>query len=101
MSVHTRSTAVHRGRNGGDPAATAPSRSVWDSPQLWTAEQVAKVLQVPKSWVYEQSRVWIATGGERGMPTVTLGRYRRYRPQAIKRYVEALEAAPDQEGTPA
>jgi hypothetical protein len=40
---------------------------------------------VPTSWVYEQSR--------RGrIPTVTLGRYRRYRAEAIVDWIEALEA---------
>lgn len=51
---------------------------------LLTADQVAKLLGVPKSWVYEQSR--------RGsIPTVTLGRYRRYRSEAIEEWVEELE----------
>jgi excisionase family DNA binding protein len=51
---------------------------------LLTADQVAQKLGVPKTWVYEQSR--------RGrIPTVTLGRYRRYRAEAIARWVEALE----------
>jgi len=53
---------------------------------LLTAADVAEPLGVPKSWVYEQSR--------RGqIPTVTLGRYRRYRREAIERWVEELEAA--------
>jgi excisionase family DNA binding protein len=53
---------------------------------LLTAGQVAKLLGVPKSWVYEQSR--------RGrIPTVTLGRYRRYRAEAIEEWLEELEAA--------
>lgn len=52
---------------------------------LVTASQVADLLGVTTSWVYEQSR--------RGrIPTVTLGRYRRYRLQAIAEWVEALEA---------
>jgi excisionase family DNA binding protein len=52
---------------------------------LLTADQVAQKLGVPKTWVYEQSR--------RGrIPTVTLGRYRRYRAEAIARWVEMLEA---------
>jgi excisionase family DNA binding protein len=43
------------------------------------------MLGVPKTWVYEQSR--------RGrIPTVTLGRYRRYRKEAIRSWVEKLEA---------
>jgi excisionase family DNA binding protein len=52
---------------------------------LLTAAQVANLLGVPKSWVYEQSR--------RGrIPTVTLGRYRRYRAEAIAEWVEQQEA---------
>jgi excisionase family DNA binding protein len=52
-----------------------------------TAAQVADLLGVPKSWVYEQSR--------RGrIPTVTLGRYRRYRRETIEAWVEGLEGAP-------
>lgn len=54
------------------------------SGSLLTAAQVAKLLGVPTSWVYEQSR--------RGrIPTVTLGRYRRYRAEAIEAWVEELE----------
>lgn len=52
---------------------------------LLTAEQVANLLGVPTSWVYEQSR--------RGLiPTVTLGRYRRYRSEAIDEWIEEREA---------
>jgi excisionase family DNA binding protein len=55
------------------------------STSLLTAAQVAQKLGVPKTWVYEQSR--------RGrIPTVTLGRYRRYRAEAIDRWLERLEA---------
>jgi excisionase family DNA binding protein len=51
-----------------------------------TANEVADFLGVPASWVYEQSR--------RGcIPTVTLGRYRRYRRRAIEAWLEQLEAA--------
>lgn len=52
---------------------------------LISAAEVAELLGVPKSWVYEQSR--------RGrIPTVTLGRYRRYRREAIEAWVHDLEA---------
>jgi excisionase family DNA binding protein len=44
---------------------------------LLTAGDVADLLGVPKSWVYEQSRAG-------GIPTVTLGHYRRYRREAIE-----------------
>jgi excisionase family DNA binding protein len=54
------------------------------STRLLTASEVAALLGVPKSWVYEQSR--------RGLiPTVELGRYRRYREHAIERMVAELE----------
>jgi len=52
---------------------------------LLTAAEVAELLGVPKSWVYEQSR--------RGrIPTVTLGRYRRYRREAIDGWIERNES---------
>jgi excisionase family DNA binding protein len=55
------------------------------SRSLVTAQEVAELLGVPASWVYEQSR--------RGrIPTVTLGRYRRYRMEAIEQWVQTLEA---------
>jgi len=51
---------------------------------LLTAGEVAELLGVPKSWVYEQSRAG-------RIPTVTLGRYRRYRREAIVCWLEQLE----------
>ncbi len=55
---------------------------------LLTADQVARILGVPKTWVYEQSR-----NGR--IPTVTLGRYRRYRAESIAEWVETLESTQD------
>jgi excisionase family DNA binding protein len=52
---------------------------------LLTAAEVAALLGVPKTWVYEQSRLG-------RIPTVTLGRYKRYRPGAIEDWVAQLEA---------
>ena len=53
---------------------------------LLTASEVAELLGVPKSWVYEQSR----TGR---IPTVALGRYRRYRREAIEAWLREIEHA--------
>ena len=53
---------------------------------LLTAQQVASVLGVPRSWAYEQSRAG-------RIPTVKLGRYRRYRREAIEAWLRELEAA--------
>ena len=54
------------------------------SDPLLTAEQVADLLNVPKTWVYEHAR--------RGtIPNVSLGAYRRFRRDAILAWIEALE----------
>lgn len=48
------------------------------------ARQVAAMLGVTVDWVYEQSR--------RGrIPTITLGRYRRYRRAAIEAWLLSIE----------
>lgn len=52
---------------------------------LLTAAEVAELLGVPTSWVYQQSRAG-------RIPTVTLGRYRRYRREAIEAWLENIEA---------
>ncbi|MDP8944004.1 MAG: helix-turn-helix domain-containing protein [Actinomycetota bacterium] len=52
-----------------------------------SAADVAELLGVPKSWVYEQSR-----NGR--IPTVTLGRYRRYRREAIEQWLREVEDGP-------
>ena len=54
---------------------------------LMTAGEVGVMLGVPASWVYAQSRLG-------RIPTVTLGRYRRYRRSAIEAWVTELEARP-------
>jgi excisionase family DNA binding protein len=72
---------------GSEPVQGAASRS---NGRLLTAEEVAELLGVSATWVYEQSRAG-------RIPTVRLGRYRRYRPEAISAWVEELERAT---GTP-
>jgi len=73
----------------GNPSASARADgSSADLPlktSLMTASEVADLLGVPTTWVYEQSRLG-------RIPTVTLGRYRRYRPEAIAVWVKELEA---------
>lgn len=55
---------------------------------LLSAKEVADMLGVPTSWVYQQSR-------EGRIPTVTLGRYRRYRREAVQAWIEQLEVTAD------
>ena len=54
------------------------------STRLLTAAEVAALLGVPRTWVYEQSRAG-------RIPTVALGRYRRFRREAIDAWLEELE----------
>jgi excisionase family DNA binding protein len=55
------------------------------STRLLSAAEVAELLGVPTSWVYEQSR-------QGRIPTVALGRYRRVRQEAIASWIEQLES---------
>jgi excisionase family DNA binding protein len=55
------------------------------STRLLSAAKVAEMLGVPTSWVYEQSR-------QGRIPTVALGRHRRFRREAIARWIEQLES---------
>jgi len=56
------------------------------TPSVITAREVAEMLSVPTTWVYEQSRLG-------RIPTVTLGRYRRYRRDAIEAWIADREAS--------
>lgn len=56
-----------------------------DPDTLLTAEEVARMLGVTPGWVYAQSRSGL-------IPTVTLGRYRRYRREAIEGWLRDIEA---------
>jgi excisionase family DNA binding protein len=70
----------HDAENHEEPDVAQPFRGG----PLLDAEEVGELLGVPKSWVYRQSR-------QGRIPTVTLSRYRRYRREAIERWIEELE----------
>jgi excisionase family DNA binding protein len=55
---------------------------------LLRAEDVAALLSVPTSWVYAEARAG-------RIPHVTLGRYRRFREEAIVEWVAAAERGPN------
>ncbi len=66
---------------------TAPDLSTTmhlSSDPLLTAAEVGELLGVPASWVYEQAR-------QGRIPTVPLGRYRRFRRTAVEAWVIELE----------
>lgn len=55
--------------------------------RLLAAGEVADLLGVPKSWVYAETRAG-------RIPHVTLGRYRRYRVDAIEAWLTDRERGP-------
>jgi hypothetical protein len=61
------------------------------SGSLLTAEEVAARYSVEKAWVYALSRAWVDSNGRRGIPTVTVGRYRRYRSERLDQWDRELE----------
>jgi excisionase family DNA binding protein len=55
-----------------------------DPGRLMTAKDVAELLAVPTSWVYAQSRAG-------AIPTLSCGRFRRYRRTAIEAWIAEAE----------
>lgn len=57
--------------------------SVNDVDRLLTVEDVAALLQVPRSWVYARTR----QRGLEKLPFVRIGKYVRFEPAAIRAFV--------------
>ena len=71
-------------REDAPDAASRGGEGGGEGRALLTAEEVAVMLGMGVDWVWEQSR--------RGrIPTVSLGRYRRYRREAIESWLRDLE----------
>ncbi len=69
--------------SGGQPCGN----DARDPGALLDAAGVAALLSVPTSWVYAEARAG-------RIPHITLGRYRRFRPEAITAWIEAEERGP-------
>ena len=54
------------------------------SKRLLTAHEVADLLGVQVSWVWRETRAG-------RIPSIRLGRYRRYRREAIERWLKEIE----------
>ncbi len=60
----------------------------WKS-DLMTVAEIARVLHVPASWVYERTR---RRGNER-IPHMKLGKYLRFEITAVREWLNGLRAA--------
>lgn len=67
---------------------TAPRVSP-ESEALLTVHEVAQLLRVPVTWVYERTR----RRGLEALPHLKIGKYLRFRLSDIERYVETLRRA--------
>ena len=71
------------------------AKEVSTGTKLLTPEQLADRLGMEwpgqKGWIYSRSREWINSNGRRGIPTMKLGRYYRYRVEAIERWEMQVE----------
>jgi excisionase family DNA binding protein len=63
------------------------SQTVQASGDLLTAEEVAALLRVTPAWVYAETR-------RRRIPHIRLGRYVRYRSDALVLWMDELEDPP-------
>ncbi len=62
-------------------------RGVNGQRELLTADEVADLLGMGVEWVWAQTRAG-------NIPSISLGRYRRYRRQAIDEWLQELESRP-------
>lgn len=53
---------------------------------LLTVDEVAKILHVPKSWVYEHTRGRGSSRAER-LPAIKLGKYVRFDPDDVRAFL--------------
>ncbi len=62
-----------------------------EAPDFLTIDETAQILRLGRNQVYELARVWLASGGERGVPVVTLGRRLRVPKAALLRWADLTE----------
>jgi len=78
--------------DSSNPNMKAPSYSAdsahktADPGDLLTAEEVASLLRMTPAWVYAQTR-------RRRIPHLRLGRYVRYRREALDEWIEQVESS--------
>jgi excisionase family DNA binding protein len=77
LRSRTSSSGFEQGANGHDD----------DLHELLTVEDVAALLKVSKSWVYEHTRSRGIPQSER-LPYVKVGKYVRFEPRALRAFIE-------------
>lgn len=71
----------------GGPDREQPDHIANERRELLTAEDVAELLGMSVDWIWAQTRAG-------NIPSISLGRYRRYRRHAIEEWLRELESRP-------
>jgi excisionase family DNA binding protein len=71
---------------GPGPSVQPPSRDD-ELYELLTVDDVAALLKVSKSWVYEHTRSHDMPRSER-LPFLKIGKYVRFEPRAVRAFIE-------------
>ena len=66
--------------------------------ELLTVDDVAALLKVSKSWVYEHTRTRTASRSER-IPHVKIGKYVRFDPRLVRTFIDRRTTGRDRAGT--
>lgn len=59
-----------------------------DANTLVTPKELAAILKVPVSWIYQQTRL-----GQEAIPHLRVGRYVRFDPQQVMAFLKERQAA--------
>jgi excisionase family DNA binding protein len=79
---------IHREHPAGGRVDRAlPDHAAVDLHELLTVDEVAALLKVSRSWVYEHTRSRSTPRSER-LPHVKIGKYVRFDPRAVRAYLE-------------
>ena len=69
-------------------------------PDFLTVEEAAKVLRIGRGAAYTLARQWRQTGGQSGLPVITLGKTLRVPRAALEKLCGGPLAVPDQHPEP-
>ena len=72
---------------GGHVDRALPHQADADLHELLTVDEVAALLKVSRSWVYEHTRSRSTPRSER-LPHVKIGKYVRFDPRAVRAFLE-------------
>ena len=70
-----------------DVYPVTPDNSQLDLSELLTVDEVAALLKVSRSWVYEHSRSKHTARSDR-LPHIKIGKYVRFEPSAVRAFLQ-------------